>query len=95
MKTDELLEAIAILRQKLMTVDGALGIEETQRRMVTLSCLREYVREDNVVLFCEFCDRAFKGKFAASMVSVMNELYEQLDLRVKTWEAFNKEFLSC
>lgn len=96
MKVDELLAALAVMRQRLMQVDTAYSADGVQRRLNTISSMRSYVITADAQCFTDYCQRMLASTAGDLISDILDELWEELGLgcEVATWDDFEGQFLN-
>jgi hypothetical protein len=93
MQVDELLRTLAIMRNRLMVVDGAYDNEQTVARLNTIAAMRIYTLSEDVVRFAEYCQQQLSAS-PDLMVDLLGELFAELGMTEDAaWEQFAQEYL--
>ena len=96
MLVDTMLEALAVMRQRMMQVDGPYSANGAQRRLNVIGSMRDYVKTGDAQCFGDYCQRNLAGPMGDLMVDVLEELYEELGLGLDgMWDDFEAQFLTA
>ena len=96
MLVDTMLEALAVMRQRMMQVDGPYSANGAQRRLNVIGSMRDYVKTGDAQCFGDYCQRNLSGPMGDLMVDVLEELYEELGLGLDgMWDDFEAQFLTA
>lgn len=94
MRVDDILSALAIMRQRLMCIDGAYTADQAQHRLLKISCMRDYCLEEDPVGFSSYCQRSLATD-PDTTSSLLDELWEELGLGCEAalWDDFEVQYL--
>ena len=96
MLVDTMLAALAVMRQRMMQVDGPYSANGAQRRLNVIGSMRDYVKTGDAQCFGDYCQRNLAGPMGDLMVDVLEELYEELGLGFDgVWDDFEAQFLTA
>lgn len=94
MKIDEILEGLSNMRQHMMYIDGIYSVDQARARMLTISCMRDFVLEENASGFTAYCQDKMTKSSCDMMVDLLEELYEELGISAdSTYDYFESKFL--
>jgi len=94
MQTDQLLSAFANICHRMMIIGGAYDADQVRQRLLTLSVMRDHVRDEDAAGFTKYCQQKLAGAYGDMMVDMLDELYEELGLSRDTgWDEFSTKFL--
>jgi hypothetical protein len=94
MKIDELLAALAVMRNRLMRVDTGYTADSVQTRLAMIGYMRTDVLTDSPQAFTDYCQRNLATSRGDLMLDLLEELYEELGLaRNAWWDEFENKFL--
>jgi hypothetical protein len=93
MQIDDILSALATIRQRMMVIDGVYDADQVRTRMLVISVMRDSVLTDDAKAFTDYCQH--KLSTAADLMSdLLDEMFEELGLGYEaTWEQFEEKFL--
>ncbi len=96
MQVDKMLAALAVMRQRMMQVDGAYSADGAQRRLNMVGSMRSYVLTSDAKCFSDYCQRMLAGGSGDLISDVLDELWEELGLGCEkaTWDDFEIQFLN-
>ena len=96
MLVDQMLAALATMRQQLMPIDGPYSADQVETRLNTISTMRSFVLENDGVGFTNYLQR----KLATSsdlICDLLETLYEHLGMVAPeraTWDEFEEQFIT-
>lgn len=102
MKADQIIAALAIMRQRMMKIDCHYDAETVADHLRIIAIMRDYARSADVKGFSMYVQRTLAGRDGDAMCYLLDELWEELDVpkvpdgtaqHVATWETFEQAFL--
>ena len=93
MQIDELLSALAIMRQRMMVIGGMYDTDQVRYRMLIIDVMRDYVLQDDVKRFTEYCQQKLSNS-PDTMVDLLGEMFADLGIGEDAmWDDFEQQFL--
>jgi len=94
MKFGEVISALAIMRNSLMTsVDIGYSADEVYDRLRFINQMRDYVFADNATGFVDYTQTLLAGQYGDTMCDLLEELFAQLDVKDRDIDNFIADFL--
>lgn len=96
MLVDQMLAALATMRQHLMPIDAGYSADQVRSRLDTISIMRDYVLRNDGQAFTHYVQGKLRGDTGDMMCDLIESMYTALglDSSATMWDEFAEEFIA-